>query len=345
MRRLLLVCSLLLLGLLGGSTLLWRWAEAQLQRGYERWQAQIRQAGWIVTSGPVTRGGWPLAATLRLPDLHVTGGGTLWPGGLDWRGTTILRASILHPQSLALEPGGAQIISLGGSPGIRLTAGNLQIRLAPEADGAVLVNILGHNLAMEVPGTSQSAGIAELTVQGSWNPQATNTGHALTLSIRAEAIALPSDQPWPLGPRLSSLSLDGAITGPLPPGRPLAAQLAIWRQAGGTISIQHLALGWGPLGVSGTGKAGLNHALQPQGDAQIRLLGVPETLDALTQSGIVSQRVATAIKGVAMLLAQPSGPEGSSDIAVPVALRDEVLSVAGIPVWHAPIVSWQLPDQ
>ena len=62
-------------------------------------------------------------------------------------------------------------------------------------------------------------------------------------SVSAEAIALPASVKWPLGPNISSLSLDGALNGPMPPVRNITGWAEAWRDGGGSlkISISRLA--------------------------------------------------------------------------------------------------------
>ena len=80
-RRLTIVIPCLLLAaLIAGHTALWFAAANHLDAGFNTWVAQRRAAGWQVDAGTPVRGGWPLAATLSVPDLALSAGPQGAPG-------------------------------------------------------------------------------------------------------------------------------------------------------------------------------------------------------------------------------------------------------------------------
>ena len=66
------------------SCLVWRWTEQRLGAGYAAWAVERRAAGWTVEARPALGGGWPLAATLTLPNVALKGGESDVPGGFSW---------------------------------------------------------------------------------------------------------------------------------------------------------------------------------------------------------------------------------------------------------------------
>src|SRR5690606_17275058 len=80
------LASLLALALLGlaalvaAHALLWRWTGDRIEAGFEAWARTRRATDWQVQHGPPQRGGWPFAATLRLPEFRLAGGAATVPG-------------------------------------------------------------------------------------------------------------------------------------------------------------------------------------------------------------------------------------------------------------------------
>ena len=58
---------------------IWRYEASQLEAGFADWLAQRRAAGWTATVGASSLGGWPLAATLSVPDIALQGANRTFP--------------------------------------------------------------------------------------------------------------------------------------------------------------------------------------------------------------------------------------------------------------------------
>ena len=98
----------------------------------------------------------------------------------------------------------------------------------------------------------------------------------------------------------------------MPAGRSPEERAASWRDGGGSLEIQHLALDWGPLDLTASATLALDDQLQPMGAGSARLVGYAETLDALAPHGAISRSAATAAKAVLSLLANTPGRRQSA---------------------------------
>lgn len=109
---------------------------------------------------------------------------------------------------------------------------------------------------------------------------------------------------------------------------------------GGSLAIERLALGWGPLGLSASATIALDAQLQPMGTATARVLGYSEALDSLAAQNVITRRTATAAKAVLALIART--PEGGQtpEVEVPLTLQDRVLSMRQIPLARIPPLVW-----
>jgi hypothetical protein len=334
-----------LLALLAGHALYWRWAAQRLEQGFLAWAADRRAHGWVVRAGPAERGGWPLAASVSVPGVHIEGGQADIPGGFAWDAERVrLSVGLLQPRSLAIAAEGMQRLRLADLPEIPYTADRLHadIPLEPGVPAHV-ADIDARDLRAGMPaGKDATSGLTVglLQMHGEARPAAPQGEPTLAFTTSAEAIGLPPHLAWALGGRISSLSVDGALNGPLPRVPGLARRAAAWRDGGGTLAIQRLALGWGPLGLSATATLALDMRLQPMGTGTARVVGYAETLDALAASGALTKRAATAAKALAALIARTPEDGGKSEIEVPLTLQDRTLSIRQIPLARIPEMIW-----
>jgi hypothetical protein len=330
--------------LLGAHFAYWSFVQHQLAQAYGQWVAQARAAGWTMTVGSSTEGGWPLAGQLQLSNVSLMGGGAMLPGGIQWRSNSItLRAGLTDPRSLDVIAEGEQHLRIGRSPDIPISANQLQATLSLQPDSPPRdVDVLVRQLVAGVMPDRQAAGQLKIgLLQGHADLVATGVSTAFSSSI--EAVELPTAIKWPLGPRLSSLALDGALSGTLGVGATPSQEAAAWRDSGGSLDIRRLAVGWGPLGVSATATLALDDQLQPMGAGNARLVGYAAALDSLADNGTLSRSAVIAAKAVLSLLAPTPGDGEPSEVEVPLTLQYRTLSIRQVPLLRLPELDWPQP--
>jgi hypothetical protein len=283
-RRLIVIATALLIVLAAAHTLLWRWAENRLVDSFAAWRADSQSAGWIVTSDPPVRAGWPLAARLRLSHPGIRDAGHSIPGGLRWNADQlVIEYSLWHPRLFSIAVTGSQTLQLAKLPPLHYRAGICRLSRPVQSDAAVL-DVLAKDMRFGLP-APQSGVVpaADLTLHLDW-------GTPAALALRVEAISLPPGLDHPFGPHVSSVSLDAALTG-VRQGSPFlqSGSLAAWRDHGGALSIPHFAFGWGPLGVSGKATMMVDAGLQPAGSGRLQIIGAGDSLGALTADGWLSR--------------------------------------------------------
>lgn len=307
--------------LLAAHAALWWLAADRLEAGAQAWVAARRAEGWLVSHGPPERGGWPLAATLRLPALRLQP-----PGAPGWQAEALaLRLSPAAPATLELEALGPQALLLGAEA--------LPVRLARLA-GTVGLRDGAARLTAEAPSLTLPAGpLAARRISLDWAPpgwQLAATG--LTLPVAAPA----------LGAEVQRLEATLVATPPLPlpPGR---AAAAAWQRQGGTLRLPAFALAWGPLSASGEAELALDAALQPSGRAALRLRGLDATLEALGGTGLLPARNLGAARVMLALLQRPDPAGGPPQLDLPLALAGRRLTLAGFQLGQLPVLDWPLP--
>lgn len=341
--RLLIGILAVLAVLAAAHTGLWLFATGRLEDELAAWQAQNRAAGWMVSAGAPVRAGWPLAAAIEVPDLAIAGGEADIPGGLIWRvAHAELAMDLLAPRQLSVTVTGPQHLRLSVLPEVGFTAERFVLTIALDPGASVLAADLAAS-GLHAAGMGGSFDIATLALHTDSRLGAGKDEDALAMTGSAEAIGLPpapGGRPWAFGPRIASISFDAGLTGPLPPIADLTARAAAWRDGGGRLVLRRLALGWGPLGLSGKATATLDATLQPQGSATVQLVGYDATLDALAAAGVVAQRAALVAKGVLGILARPPEGGGTPRVELPVTLRDRTLTAGRFPLLRLPELLW-----
>src|SRR6266571_6296195 len=77
------------------------------------------------------------------------------------------------------------------------------------------------------------------------------TEHAIGVALDIRGLTLPV-VPAPFHNPVDEIGLRTRVMGPIPAGSPRLAAAA-WRDAGGTVELDHFAARWGTLAISGSG--------------------------------------------------------------------------------------------
>ncbi len=336
MRRLLIALAVLLAVAGGGSFAVWRWAVGQMQTQWDAWSAAQQALGWTIAHGEATSGGWPLAAELSLPNLTISGLAADLPGGVAWSAERVtLRVSVLEPRLALAVVEGAQRLRLSLAPEAGYTAKRFVFSVPLPPDGPPRAVALDASDVRFANGAS--AGLLQSHVEAA--PDAASA----QFRVSAEAISFPPPPaPQPaLGAHIASATLEGAYSGALPASAASpAAAAAQWQAHDGKIELRRIAVGWGPLGVSGNAAFGLDPALQPSGGANLHVVGYDEALQALAAGHVLSPQAARAAAAVLGLMAATPEGGGAPAVDVPLALHDRTLSMGRIPLAKLPELVW-----
>ncbi|MFT8246925.1 DUF2125 domain-containing protein [Roseomonas sp. BN140053] len=348
--RLLLGTLVLLVLLAGAHALLWRWMGERLEEGFNAWTLSREAQGWEIEHGPPQRGGWPFAATLRLPNFRLRGGEASLPGGVEWQSTALVLGVVLpRLDALRIEPRGPQRLRLGRLD-IPFAADRLVGRLPLQSDvlprgGELTAERLRVGLSSGNGAGTPGSGLELRSLHASIDTRSTATEGeaAVTLSAQAEEIMLPTLPPgesYPLGPRIGRVGLDAALTGPQPGGRVPATRAAAWRDAGGVLELRGATLQWGDVVATLAATLALDAGLQPMGAGTLRLSGAEAAVAALAGAGLIPQRSAALASRVAAALSRPPAEGGPPQLEIPVTLENRGMSVARIPVARLPALAW-----
>jgi hypothetical protein len=321
----------------------WRITAERLRTGYQAWVAAQVAQGWQVGSGPLSIGGWPRAAAMTVPNLTLRHVGPTIPGDLNVASAGVtMSVSLFNPTNLHLSLTGPTHVRAADLPDVIVTGGETSADIALQQSGPLLVELHASGLRLE-PATGAwhaTIGLLNAEAEIAADPPADQSQPSATFSMSSEAIALPPGIKWPLGANISSLSVDGRVNGALPASRDVTHWAEAWRDGGGSLEITHLAMGWGPLGVTSSATLALDDQLQPMGSGNGRFVGYAETLDRLAAVGMLTKSAATAAKAVLSLMAGTSDTDEPSTVDVPLTLQYRTLSMRQVPLLRLPEVDW-----
>ena len=324
----LLTAIALVAGAAGGY---WVWWAGQLERGIAQWRELQRLRGFeIIYDGPAIDG-FPLAHEARFdaPAIH-------WPDGPIWRGPALsARAALWDPATIAISFAGRHVVE-------RLNAGRLGAMTldSREADGLLRLRadgrlesadaiLLGLDVLAEPLGRFASESL-HVSLTPDYSPE---TGFVLghAFAVETSEVQVPAALAAPLDPTGDWIRAVGRLDGVLPQDVPLLA-LAAWRDNGGALTLERVEVEWPPLGLSANGRLTLDDQLRPQGQLAARIAGLPELLDRLVASELMTAQQATSIKLGVLAFSGERDDKGRPVLAVPLILRAGVLSLGPFPL-------------
>ncbi len=329
--------------IVAGDLVYWRITVDHLRTGYRDWIGTSVDQGWEISSGVVSIGGWPWTATVAIPEFTLRHAGSSLPGNLQVAGVGVaLSISMFRPANLMISMSGPVHLRAADTPDLVLTSEEnwVSVSLADGDSHAINFHATGLRVEPAMAAWYATAGLVNARVKVVDEVKTLRSEPAAYFSVSAEAIVLPTLLKWPLGTNISSLSLNGVLNGPLPKIRDVTGWAEAWRDAGGSLAISHLALGWGPLGLTSSATLALDDQLQPMGSGNGRIVGYAPTLDRLAAAGTLTKSAATAAKAMLSLMAGPGESDEPSAVDVPLTLQYRTLSMRQVPLVRLPELDW-----
>ncbi len=327
----------------GGLAGYWFWAADRVETAIAQWTEEQRARGYQIAYRGPELSGFPVRLAVGFSEPSVaTPQGWRWSGGAItgqaafWAPRT-LRLDLPLEQTLSAEwrgqrrelalsaAAGRGLIHLGRDGWLKAATLEMdRVVLSAAGGGATRAETLRYQVTRRPP-----------TLEGTddWT---------LLLGGAARGIALPEGVRSPFGPRIERLAFEATLIGVIAgvvPGDAPAAALARWRDTGGLVEVQDLALAWGPLDVTASGTATLDQQLRPQGAFTARIRGLPEVLEALAGQGLIEPGVALALKLTAMTLATRNGATGRAEVELPITLQDGLFYLGPVALFRlAPVL-------
>lgn len=161
-----------------------------------------------------------------------------------------------------------------------------------------------------------------------------DTDVAYDLSLKLSSVSAQVLEGNPLGAKIDQAALHVQLLGK-PPAAWDDAGLKGWREAGGTVNLNSLALQWGQLGLSGNGTLALDKEMQPEGAFTAHLTGYEQAIDSLAAAGWIKISAASIAK-LALGVASHPGPDGKPSVDTPLSIQNRRISAGAIKLGQVP---------
>jgi hypothetical protein len=144
-----------------------------------------------------------------------------------------------------------------------------------------------------------------------------------------------------LGTRIAAIAAQLSVIGEIEGGSGAREILNKWTDAGGLIEVESLDLSWSPLRLRLNGSLALDRDLQPLAAFTANAEGYAETVDALTERGLVNPSDVMPVKLVLAALAKRPSDGGAPIITIPLTIQDRVLGIGPTRLVKLPEIIWK----
>ncbi len=336
--RLGLAIAVLFVAVFGAYSAYWVIVAGRIEDGIAQWAGSLPAQNLDLSWRTIRVGGFPLAFRVELSDARLRDRAT--PPSAE------LRVPLL---SGSARPWNLLLWDLTASDGLSATAsladGAVATLTARAASGSVAVAEEGAaTLWLGLNDLSADAGV-HLAARdtGLWlarparRPQ-THSEPAIGVALDVRELTLPA-VPVPFRNPVDEVAVGVTVMGEIPAAPPRRAAAA-WRDSGGTLELDHLALRWGTLRVTGSGTLALDADLQPIGGFSGAIQGYEELLTALVAAGRVRAGDARLARLALGMLARP-GPDGRPEIATSFTMQDGGMYLGPAKLGKAPRIVWE----
>lgn len=218
----------------------------------------------------------------------------------------------------------------------KLTAREATGMVAPNGDAGATVQIGLDDMALDA-GMRVAARDIELSLSLPPHPPQSADERAIAVVLAVRDVTMPV-VPAPLRNPLDEITFAAALMGPVP-AAPLRKAASAWRDAGGTVELERVAVRWGTLAVTGSGTAALDAELQPIGAFSGAIEGYDELMSALVAAGRLRPGDAGLARMALGFLAKP-GPGGRPQITAPFTIQDGQMLLGPVKLGPAPRIPW-----
>ena len=345
--RIVILAGLIVLLAAAGWSFAWLRIADRTRSEVEGWVAARRADGLKVDYTTIAVTGYPLHWRVTVTQPNMAGAG---PTEWTWQGYAV--EADLAPWSTREVP-----VRFPGDQRFSVGAGNVAETWtlnAARPDGRIAVDERGRldHLALD---------LGDVTLTRAADPAPTHADHftadaqlhrgpeesqtadhqtaVFDLILALDNATLGRTPAQVLGTQVAHAELNLSFKGRLPVGT-LANSIAAWRDDGGTIDINRVAVKWGPVDADGNGTLALDEQNRPLGAFTARWRGYDETIDALQATGQLKPFPAAAAKIALRALARQN-KDGPDEVQIPLTAQDGRLFVAGLPLLPVPALRFQ----
>ena len=324
--------------LIAAYSAFWFVVAGRLEDGVAQWAGSLRAQNLDLSWGMIRVGGFPFGFRVALSEVRLRGSATV-PNGE-------LRVKLL---SGSARPWNFRLWLLVAPDGVSATANlaggavaTLSVRSA--SGSAMVAQEGGGTLWLSLSEPAVDAGVrlatrdADLWLTLPPHLPQTHTERAVGIALDARGLSLPT-VPAPFKNPVDEISFGVTVMGRVPTA-PVRQAAAAWRDSGGTLELDQVALRWGSLRITGSGTVALDPDLQPIGGFSGAVEGYDELLRALVAGGRMRPGDARLAQLALTMLAK-AGPDGRPEIATSFTIQNGEMFLGPAKLGAAPRIVWE----
>jgi hypothetical protein len=337
--RLGLAIAILLIAIFAAFGAFWFVIAGRLEDGVVQWAGSLRAQNLDLSWRTIRVGGFPLALSVTLSGARLRNLATTAPNG-ELQAPLVsgtARLWNLRVWQLTAPEGLSATANLAGDAVAKLRARAASGSVAIADDGGAMLW-----LGLTEPAADTAVRLAARDADF-WlvlpprMPQ-THSDPAVGIALDLRALTLPT-VPAPLGAAVDEIALGITVKGAIPAAPPRRAA-GTWRDAGGTLELDHLALRWDTLRVNGSGTLALDPDLQPIGGFSGTIAGYDELLKALVAAGRLRPGD-VRLAGFALAMLAKTGPDGRPEIATSFTIQNGAMYLGPAKLGKTPRIDWE----
>lgn len=308
----------------------WNYLANTAEQRVRGWAFEQNASGANVEFGRIVRHGFPVLLRLEMQGVRYAAARGGWSVNTD---RADLVVDVLNPEHVLFEAKAPISVARADGAVTNVSADALIASLRTSNGALAQAGIEADNLVLDDP--AQEGVLRTTKVVISVRPDARAAGE-YQLAMEAQALTLPrpvrSFETFGLDVaslRAAIVVEDGALLLQPSPNDPLGP----WRDGGGRLRFDALALNWGPLQTTGTGEGGLDPLRRLDGRLVLPVDRPAPVLTAIANGPNVDNDARRALS----LLAAGYVVSGD-DITLDIGAHDGVLRIEGLPVRTLPAV-------
>lgn len=310
-----------------GHTWYWQQGISAVEQTVAAWTDRIREQGGRVALSGLAYSGYPFSfeVSAEAIDIESASSGLVW----SWRGGAAQgQARVWSPNTIAVHFTGNhewRMEDEGNGNWSSMAIGNAVTDFTL-SDG-MLIRLIATLNDVRAVGNSLLGPVATESVMLSGNLEnGVGSAPSFRTTGRLRQTCLPIADSFPLGTTIDQLAWNLTASAPLPSSATLQ-EVTAWRDDGGTIEIDSLALRWGTLTVDARGTLSLDDRYRPLAALSATVRGHRAAVDSLVQAGTIRPAEGAAAK-IALSVFSDAAENGG--IVLPLTAQDGWLTAGPV---------------
>jgi len=290
--------------------------------------------------------GFPLNIVADLKNVNIR----LKPKNTTWglsAPTLTLSSGILSPRSVTMAiPTGAKfsVRNAKGTNRLTKTDGSSQLTITTDSTDSIreaTLSLANFKATGEWNHRTIASplvigeGNADLVINSISSSKEKVTPPYATLTIALRQWQWPTNVTYKLGKDLESFNLSAKIMGDIDRTIDVKQALSLWREEGGKITVDRIAMNWGPSTLAGYGTLVLDEEMQPAANLTAQVTAFNPIVDVLNQAHLIRERDATMAR---LVIGRQMPRSGAGNLSL--SLRSGTVYVGPLALTQVPLIEW-----